>query len=222
MMRVSLVLLLLAVLGLSALAILARPFPATTSVDVRDTDFDVKRGAYLARISGCVACHTDSDGGGEPLAGGTALRTKFGTFYSPNITPHGEYGIGDWSLDEFARAVRDGIDPDGKHYYPAFPYPFYDSLDDRDIVDLWAAIQTVPAAAIPSKPHDVSFPFNIRAGLGIWKSLFLSNAGDARDRTRSAGWNRGRFIVEGPAHCGACHTPRNFAGARNIRPSIDG
>lgn len=210
------------VLAVFALAAFAWPTAELEPLEVADSYFNVKRGAYLARISGCVACHTNEDGGGQPLAGGVALETKFGTFFSPNITPDPEFGIGDWSLEKFARALRQGISPDGSHYYPAFPYPFYTSLNDRDISDLWAAIQIVPPVAVQSKPHDVGFPFNIRTGLGLWKGIYLDDKGFVADKTKSTSWNRGKFIVEGLAHCGACHTPRNFAGARIASQALTG
>lgn len=203
------VLLALAVLGSAAFILSTPTIQRVTSVP----DSNVKRGAYLARISGCVACHTNGESG-EPLAGGVALTTKFGTFYSPNITMDQVYGIGEWSLDDFAVAVRHGTSREGKPYYPAFPYPFYATLDDRDIIDLWAAIQIVPPAKVASKPHNLNFPFNIRDGMRIWKSLFLEEQVFEKDPSKSPAWNRGRLIAEGPAHCGACHTPRNLVGAR--------
>ncbi len=183
---------------------------------------DVSRGAYLARMSGCIACHTNFEKGGAPLAGGLALKTDFGTFYSPNLTTHKEFGIGDWTIQEFAVAVRKGIRPSGDAYYPAFPYPFYAKLSDQDIADLWAAFQTVPAVDEPSKPQDMVFPFNFRSGLKLWRLVFLDTEPYAQVEGKSDSWNRGKFIVEGPAHCGACHTPRNFAGARQAELELHG
>ncbi|WP_209011971.1 c-type cytochrome [Roseibium aggregatum] len=136
---------------------------------------DANRGAYLARMSGCIACHTNAEQGGAPLAGGLALKTDFGTFYSPNLTTDRENGIGDWSIEDFARAVRHGVSPEGKPYYPAFPYPFYGTFSDQDIADLWAAFQTVPPVAQPSKPHDLGFPFGMRDGLKLWRAAYLDD-----------------------------------------------
>ena len=181
-----------------------------------DTEFNVKRGAYIARISGCVSCHTDEEGGGRPLAGGVALQTKFGTFFTPNITPDQNSGIGSWSLEDFARAVRHGTSPADEPYYPAFPYPFYASLNDRDVADLWAALQIVPADPTPSKPHELNFPYNVRAGLKLWRAWFPSPPKYRNNPKRSISWNRGKLIAQGLAHCGACHTPRNGAGARMV------
>lgn len=182
---------------------------------------DVGRGAYLARMAGCIACHTESEGG-RPLAGGLALKTEFGTFYSPNLTTDREHGIGAWTLGEFATALRQGISPKGEPYYPAFPYPFYSGLSDRDIADLWAAFQTVPPVSVASREQDLKFPFNFRPGLKLWQAAFFDQAAFKPDEGKSAAWNRGKYIVRGPAHCGACHTPRNLAGARQAELSLHG
>lgn len=183
---------------------------------------NAERGAYLARMSGCIACHTDSENGGAPLAGGVALETNFGTFYSPNLTTDKEQGMGDWTLETFEKAVRQGVSPDGKSYYPAFPYPFYRKLSDQDVADLWMAFQTVPPAAQPSKDQDVVFPFNFRGGLKLWRALFLDQTGFQTIEGQNEAWNRGKYIVEGPAHCGACHTPRNTLGARQAELRLHG
>jgi mono/diheme cytochrome c family protein len=175
---------------------------------------DPKRGAYLARMSGCIACHTNSASGSAPLAGGVELSTGFGTFYSPNLTTDEAHGMGAWSLADFDKAVRQGISPEGEPYYPAFPYGFYAKLTDQDIADLWAAFQTVPPVAEPSKEQDLTFPFSFRSGMKLWRALFWEQEAFQPERNRSDGWNRGKYIVEGPGHCGACHTPRNLLGAR--------
>ncbi|MBD8892533.1 c-type cytochrome [Roseibium litorale] len=183
---------------------------------------DPGRGAYLARMSGCIACHTNSAEGGKPLAGGVRLPTGFGTFYSPNLTTDPDHGIGNWTIAEFAAALRQGISPEGEPYYPSFPYPFYSSLSDQDIADLWAAFKTVPPVASASKPHDMMPPFNLRAGLKVWRALYYDPEPYTPDPERSDLWNRGKFIVEGPAHCGACHTPRNLLGARQAEMALHG
>ncbi len=179
-----------------------------------DLQGDVNRGAYLARVSGCIACHTDFAGEGVPLAGGVKLETPFGTLYSPNLTTDAVHGIGSWAVEDFAKAVRQGISPDGQPYYPAFTYPFYGSFTDQDIADLWAAFQTVPPVAEPSKPQEMAFPFNQRWGLKLWRAAFLEPPETAPVAGKGGIWNRGRRLVEGAAHCAACHTPRNIAGAR--------
>ena len=177
-------------------------------------DGDVNRGAYLARASGCIACHTNSEAGGAPLAGGVKLDTPFGTLYSPNLTADPEHGIGSWTIDEFARAVRQGISPEGEPYYPAFTYPFYGNFTDQEIADLWAAYQTVPAVSEPSNDQEMAFPFNQRWGLKIWRAAFLDPPRTDPIPGNGEMWNRGRELVEGATHCAACHTGRNIAGAR--------
>ncbi|MVO17614.1 c-type cytochrome [Parasedimentitalea huanghaiensis] len=175
---------------------------------------DVNRGAYLARASGCIACHSDFRSGGAPLAGGVQLETPFGAIYSPNLTTDSQEGIGDWDVQKFAVAVRQGISPDGSPYYPAFPYPFYMNFTDQEIVDLWAAFQTVPASDTPSREPELMFPFNQRWGMKLWRAAFLEPPHTDPVPGNDGIWNRGRELVEGAAHCAACHTGRNFAGAR--------
>ena len=175
---------------------------------------DVNRGAYLARASGCIACHTDISGGGAPLAGGAPLDTPFGAYYPPNLTTDPKHGIGDWRVEDFAKAVRQGVSPDGEPYFPTFTYPFYSNFSDQDIADLWAAFQTVPAVGEPAPAHEVAFPFNQRWGMKLWRAAFLKPPETEPVDGRSATWNRGRELVEGASHCAACHTPRNLAGGR--------
>ena len=131
---------------------------------------DAKRGAYLARLSGCVTCHTIEDG--DPWAGGVSLASDFGTFVSPNITPDPEFGIGDWSFQDFVRAVRHGVAPDGSPYYPAFPFEFYATLTDRDMADMWAAVQEVPPSNFVPEENEVPLPFSIRQGVKLWRTFF--------------------------------------------------
>ncbi len=175
---------------------------------------NAERGAYLARASGCIACHTAFSEGGAPLAGGVPLKTPFGTIFSPNLTTDKTHGIGGWTIDQFARAVRQGVSPEGAPYFPAFTYPFYANFTDQQIADLWAAFQTVPPVATPSKENEMMFPFNQRWGLKLWRAAFLSPPRTEPIAGNDAVWNRGRELVEGAAHCAACHTGRNLLGAR--------
>ena len=181
-----------------------------------------ERGAYLARISGCIACHTDSQAGSIVLSGGKALKTPFGEFRAPNITTDKVHGIGSWTLQQFATAVREGISPAGKPYYPAFPYTFYTQFSDQDIADLWAAFQTVPPASIPDPKQKIPFPFNVREGLTLWRSLYFQPKEFQENPQQNAAYNRGKFIVEVAAHCGACHTPRNALGALDAENQLAG
>jgi mono/diheme cytochrome c family protein len=197
-------------------------WPISTDPDLGDLKGDPQRGAYLARIGGCIACHTDSENGGQPLAGGVELKTGFGTFYSPNLTTDREHGIGEWTISDFAKAVRQGASPDGRPYYPAFPYPFYAVLSDQDIADLWAAFRTVPPVAEPSRDQELTFPFSFRPALKLWRALYFDRDPLQPAPDRSDLWKRGRFIAEGPGHCAACHTPRNFLGAREDELHLEG
>lgn len=145
------------------------------------------------------------------LGGGQAFASDFGTFYAPNISPDPNHGIGSWNAVQFAQAVTRGVSPRGGHYYPAFPYTAYRHMTATDVLDLWAYMQTLPADQTSNKPHDVAFPFNIRRGLGLWKVLY--GRGDfvlTGDLTPAQ--LRGRYLVEGLAHCGECHTPRGALG----------
>ncbi|EPJ55480.1 MAG: putative diheme cytochrome c-553 [Osedax symbiont Rs2] len=180
---------------------------------INATPGDVNRGAYLARASGCIACHTATDAGGKAPAGGAALNTPFGTFYAPNLTSDIEHGIGSWTLQQFATALRQGRSPDGQPYYPAFPYSFYNKLTDRDVADLWAAFQTVPAVAKPAPDHKLSFPFNLRFGLNLWQSLFFDQLGFTATDSIDPQYARGEYLVQSVSHCAACHTARNLFGA---------
>lgn len=183
---------------------------------------DVDRGAYLARVSGCISCHSNFEAGRAPLAGGAPLDTPFGAFHPPNLTTDPVSGLGTWTVEQFAKAVRQGVGPNGTPYYPAFPYAFYADFTDQDIADLWAAFQTVPPVADPAPAHTVGFPFDQRWGLKLWRAAFLHDPDAGPVDGRSDAWNRGRALVRGPAHCGACHTPRNLAGGRDLAARFAG
>ncbi|HEX2113950.1 MAG TPA: cytochrome c [Alphaproteobacteria bacterium] len=172
----------------------------------------VKRGEYLFNAGGCLGCHTDTKNQGAPLAGGRALATPFGTFYGPNITPDMQYGLGRWSEADFIRAMRHGVRPDGANLFPVFPYTSFTKISDADLKDLWAYLRTVTPVAQPNHEHDVGLPFNIRAGMTVWKWLNFTPGVFQPDPARPADVNRGAYIVQALAHCGECHTPRNAMG----------
>jgi mono/diheme cytochrome c family protein len=174
---------------------------------------DAKNGQYLARVAGCIGCHSDTAPGATPYAGGRALDTPFGRFYGPNITPHPQHGLGKWSETDFRRALQRGERPDGAHYYPAFPYPSFTGMTDTDIRDLWAYLRSLPPAERPNQAHDLHFPFSWRPLVGAWKWLFFSPQPFVANPQDSAQLNRGGYLVNALAHCGECHTPRNFLGA---------
>lgn len=184
---------------------------------------NVENGTYLISVGGCIACHTDKKTGRAFLSGGPALKSPFGTFYAPNITPDKQYGIGNWTLAEFSQAISNGHGPGAFNFlYPAFPYDSYTLLHDQDVVDLYAALQKVPPVAQPSTPHELPFPFNVRVSLGGWQHLFFRPHRYEPDTTRSDKWNRGRYLAYGPGHCVACHTPRNLLGARDDSRAFEG
>lgn len=203
-----------AALGATGLAAVAA-WPIGRAPEKIALQGDANRGAYLARASGCIACHTDFENGGAPLAGGVELETPFGNIYSPNLTTDPEHGIGAWTMEDFARAVRQGVSPDGAPYYPAFTYPFYQQFTDQDIADLWAAFQTVPAVDTPARAPDMPFPFNQRALMKFWRAFYLDPPRTDPVPSADPAWNRGKMLVEGAAHCGACHTGRTLLGGRD-------
>jgi len=173
----------------------------------------VARGAYLVRAAGCVACHTDLKGGGPPLAGGRALRTPFGVFFTPNLTADPETGIGAWSEADFVAALRQGLGPDDSPYYPAFPYTSYARMTEGDALAIKAYLFSLEPVRRSNRPHDLIAPFGWRPLLHLWRLLFFEPGALAPEPGRSAGWNRGAYLVEALAHCGECHTPRNLLGA---------
>jgi mono/diheme cytochrome c family protein len=173
---------------------------------------DIKRGLYVSKAAGCVACHTEAKPGAQPYAGGRELKTPFGTFYGPNITAHPQAGIGGWSEQDFMRAMRQGLRPDGVHYFPAFPYPSFTKITDPDLRDLWAYLRSLPPGSRANQKHDLKFPFGWRWLVWGWKLLFFSAGPSAPDPTKSATVNRGAYLVNALGHCGECHTPRNFLG----------
>jgi mono/diheme cytochrome c family protein len=173
---------------------------------------DAKRGQYLAKAGGCVGCHTEEKKDATPFAGGRALKTPFGTFYGPNITPHPQAGIGKWTEADFRRALRHGERPDGANYFPAFPYPSYTLIADNDVRDLWAYLRTLPPSTRASQEHDLRFPFGWRFLVTIWKWLFFTPGPFSSLPGVSEAVNRGAYLVQALGHCGECHTPRNFLG----------
>lgn len=172
-----------------------------------------RRGEYLFLAAGSCGCHTDYAGGGEPLAGGRALRTPFGIFHGSNITPDGETGIGAWSEADFTLAMRQGLAPGGRHLFPVFPYTSFTRLSDADLADLWAYLRSVPAVKQANKPHELWPPFGWRWSAGLWKWLFFTPGAWQPQPGRSPQWNRGAYLATALGHCAECHTPRNLAGA---------
>ena len=191
----------------SAIAAIERPPASAFPAEI------VKAGASLAAIGNCATCHTRD--GGAPYAGGLAIETPFGRIHATNITPEPTAGIGRWSEPAFVRAMREGVSRDGRHLYPAFPYDHMAKMSDADIRSVHAFLMTRQAVVAQPPANDLSFPYNVRSLIAIWKALYHDASTFKADAARSAEWNRGAYLVEGLAHCGSCHTPRNWLGAED-------
>lgn len=197
------------VLALFALACMGPALGAETP----DDPGLVERGRYLATAANCVGCHTEP--GGIEFAGGRPLKTPFGTFYGPNITAHPETGIGSWSDADFLRALKQGIAPEGHPYYPAFPYTSFTGIADSDALAIKAFLFSLPPADKPNRPHELSFPYSIRSALWPWRWLYFKVEPFAPPPGATTEIARGAYLVEVLGHCGECHTPRNWLGARD-------
>lgn len=187
-------------------------FSAAFFLPTAHADGDPKRGLYVATAGGCVGCHTEAKPDAPAYAGGRALKTPFGVFYGPNITPHLEAGIGRWTEQNFVQAMRFGRRPDGAHYFPSFPYPSFTQIADQDLSDLWAYLRTLAPSARKNQPHELRFPFGWRALIWGWKLLYFKPGAFMPDPARNATVNRGGYLANALGHCGECHTPRNFLG----------
>lgn len=183
---------------------------------------NVQNGQYISKAAGCVGCHTENKSGATPFAGGRALETPFGTFYGPNITPDRQTGIGNWTEADFIRAIRRGERPDGSHYFPAFPYPSFTGMSDKDIRDLWAYFRSIPPANRTNQAHALAFPYNLRFLVGGWKMLFFKPAPQVVSAPSADPVARGAYLVNVLGHCGECHTPRNFLGAPDAKALLAG
>ncbi len=171
---------------------------------------NVEQGKYLTIAGGCVACHTAEDG--IPMAGGRPLESPFGVFFSPNITPDPETGIGNWTDAEFIAAFQDGVNPEGEHYYPAFPYPSYTGLADTDLLNIKAYLDSLEPVSAPNRDHELVWYAAWRTPLTFWKWLYFDNARFLPASDKDAVWNRGAYLVRHLGHCGECHTPRDAFG----------
>ncbi|MBO9469997.1 cytochrome c [Endozoicomonas sp. G2_2] len=179
-----------------------------------------ERGEYLTRIGNCSGCHTAP--GGEPFAGGLHLNSDYGTFVTPNITPDGATGIGNWSADDFYRALHEGVRADGSPMYPACPYPSYTHVARDDIDAIHAYLRSVAPVEQAQPAHDLDFPYRYRSLLGLWQALYFEPGEQADDNARGADWNRGRYLVEGLGHCDACHRARGAFGAMETADDAPG
>lgn len=185
-----------------------------------DRTDEVARGQYLVRVGDCVSCHTTING--KPFAGGRPLATPFGVIFSTNITPDLATGIGKWTEQDFYKAMHEGIRRDGSHLYPAFPYPWFTKASRADIDAVKAYLGTVTAVEQPNKPTELPWPLSWRGAMFGWNTIFFDAGEFKSDRTQTAQWNRGAYLVEGLAHCGACHTPRDWLGATKTDRAYQG
>ena len=167
----------------------------------------------MFHAGGCDSCHATPSDDTTRLGGGLALKTAFGTFRAPNISPDPQHGIGDWTESEFVNAMLRGVGRHGEHLYPSFPYTSYQRMTVDDVRDLFAFIKTLPAVATSSLSHELQFPFHIRRAIGLWKLLYLDGKAFKPDPNAGEELNRGAYLVEGPGHCAECHSPRDSLGA---------
>jgi mono/diheme cytochrome c family protein len=193
-----------------------------TAVASSSAEGDAKRGQYLSKAGGCVGCHTEEKKDAAPFAGGRALKTDFGIFFGPNITPDPQAGIGRWTQADFIRAMRQGVRPDGAHYYPAFPYPSFTRISDGDLSGLYAFLRTLPPSGRTVRAHELRFPFGWRFLVIIWNALYFMPGPFVADPGLSQIVNRGAYLVQALGHCSECHTPRNFLGGPEKKRFLGG
>jgi mono/diheme cytochrome c family protein len=226
--RLILILVAAVVVGLGVFAYVVRPQSVSMAMLDPHTP-DLANGKEMFYAGGCISCHAiPKEKDKTRLGGGLGLKSPFGTFYVPNISPDPRDGIGAWTEAQFITAMTKGTSSTGEHLYPAFPYTSYQRMTYGDLRDLFAYLQTLPPVPGRVREHDLPFPFNIRAALGIWKFIYLDGAPFVPDPAQSAQWNRGAYLVRGPGHCSECHSPRDALGGiiRSLRftggPAPDG
>jgi mono/diheme cytochrome c family protein len=200
------------IIGLAVFWIVTIPATVPASALAAHTP-NLENGRTMFYAGGCTSCHAiPGEKDHTRLGGGLGLKSPFGTFYVPNISPHPRDGIGRWSEQDFVNAMWRGTSPRSSHYFPAFPYTSYHYIRLEDLRDLFAFIKTLPAVEGKARDHDVPFPFNVRRSLGGWKMLFFDDSPFTPDPSKSPQWNRGAYLVNGPGHCAECHSPRNLLG----------
>ena len=215
MRRLLITLAAFALVGLAGFWVLTDPRVVSPAPEIGTLPAaDVENGRVLFAAGGCASCHaTPGQDDRTRLGGGLALESPFGTFHAPNISPHTRDGIGNWGVKDFVDAMATGTSPSGQHYYPSFPYTSYRLMPPRALADLFAYIRTLPQVEGRAPGHDLRFPFNIRRVVGGWKLLFFDGTPFRPDPAKSAEWNRGAYLVNGPGHCAECHSTRNALGA---------
>ena len=206
--------------GAAAIA-LAVPLRAADHPGSRQNFANIERGRYMAVAADCAACHTDPHAS-SAYSGGRPIETPFGSVLAANITPDRDTGIGSWTDEQFDTAVRLGKLPDGKRLYPAMPYPYYTKMSKEDVLAIRAYLNTVPPVHNDVDSNQLPFPFNIRSAMWFWDALYFNPGEFQADGAQSAEWNRGAYLVEGPGHCQACHTPKSFLGGDKTRQPLEG
>ena len=181
----------------------------------------VERGRYLATAADCGSCHT-VPGSDQPFGGGRAIETPFGVLAAPNITPDRETGIGAWTDDQFDAAVRGGVSRNGARLYPAMPFPYYSRMSREDVKDIRAWLSSIKPVSNAVRVNRLPFPLNIRASMIVWDKLYFTPGEFHPDASKSQAWNRGAYLVQGPEHCGACHTPKTFLGGDKPSEALQG
>ncbi|MCB1386527.1 MAG: cytochrome c [Nitratireductor sp.] len=207
--------LVLAAVGIAAFWALTRPQGLSRVQQASLVEGDAAAGETIFWAGGCGSCHADKGAKGDDkkrLGGGHRLDTPAGIFVTPNISPDPVTGIGNWSLEAFANAMWNGVSPRGSHYYPAFPYASYARMSGGDVSNLFAFLRTLEPVMRENEPHELALPFKLRRGIGLWKRLFLDPAPVKTGLQGEGDIERGRYLAEGPGHCGECHTPRTLFG----------
>ena len=221
-MKALLALVVLALVGAGAVWRLTQPSDLDPGVaKAMDAPGDAKAGEIVFWTGGCASCHARPDAP-TALGGGAELKTPFGPIYAPNISPDPEDGIGRWSAQDFARAIYDGVDDEGEHLYPAFPYPSYRHMAVADVRDLWAYLRSLAPVKGRTPAPGFGFPFNIRRAVGLWKRLYLAPVSPDASPPAAEAAGYGRYLVEGAGHCGECHTPRDFLGGPKSAQALAG
>ena len=224
MRRLAIAAAMLFAVGLLGFGLLTRPNPLL-SVQQTGHAADPANGRTVFFAGGCASCHAAPGAKGSAkltLAGGLELKTPFGVFVVPNISPDPQAGIGGWTDTDFVNAMTRGLSPDGRHYYPAFPYASYQHMTLVDLVDLKAFLDTLPRSDNVARDHDLKFPYSFRRGLGLWKLAYLDGRPFRSDPDKSDAYNRGAYLVKGPGHCGECHTSRDRFGGTDFSAWLAG
>jgi mono/diheme cytochrome c family protein len=220
--KLVLLLVLVALIGAAAFWYVTAPQRVAASTLAPHTP-NLDNGKTMFLVGGCASCHaTPNQEDKTRLGGGLGLKSPFGTFFTPNISPDRKEGIGGWSEADFVTAMWKGTAPDGSHYYPAFPYTSYQRMKLEDVRDLFAYLKTLPPVEGKPRDHDLPFYLKIRRLLGGWNFLFLDGQQFKPDPSKSEEWNRGAYLVNGPGHCAECHSPRNVLGAIIARERFAG